>query len=128
MSPVMQPHALFLRPRTRRATKLRYSPKNDTAMAPRSGNAESGGTRGCLYAPLYMAARRTQVYLTSEQRARLDDLMRRERISLARIVRAAVDAYLGTRRPDPATALRATFRVLPDLEVPAREEWGRHHA
>ncbi len=80
-----------------------------------------------LYTVVYMAARRTQVYLTQEQRARLDDLMRRERLSLAHIVREAIDVYLGSRRPDPTTALSAAFGVLPDLEVPARDEWDRHH-
>jgi hypothetical protein len=60
-----------------------------------------------------MAARRTQIYLTAEQRKRLDERRRRERRTLAEIVRQAVDAYLTDRRADPATALNSTFGALP---------------
>ena len=79
--------------------------------------------KNLLYNALYMAARRTQIYLTAEQRKRLDERRRRERRTLAEIVRQAVDAYLTDRSVDPATALNSTFGALPNLEVPSRDEW-----
>jgi hypothetical protein len=78
-----------------------------------------------LYNVLYMAARRTQIYLTAEQRTRLDERRRRERRTLAELVREAVDAYLTDRSVDPATALNSTFGALPKLEAPSRDEWDR---
>jgi hypothetical protein len=78
-----------------------------------------------LYTVLYMAARRTQIYLTAEQRKRLDERRRRERRTLAELVREAVDAYLTDRSVDPSTALNSTFGALPKLEVPSRDEWER---
>jgi hypothetical protein len=78
-----------------------------------------------LYNALYMAARRTQIYLTADQRKRLDERRRRERRTLAELVREAVDAYLADRSVDPATALNSTFGALPKLEVPSRDEWER---
>ena len=78
-----------------------------------------------LYNALYMAARRTQVYLTAEQRRRLDERRRREKRTLAELVREALDIYLADRRPDPKAALESTFGALPRLEVPSRDEWDR---
>ena len=78
-----------------------------------------------LYTVLYMAARRTQIYLTAEQRKRLDERRRRERRTLAELVREAVDAYLAERPVDTAAALNSTFGALPKLEVPSRDEWDR---
>ena len=78
-----------------------------------------------LYNVLYMAARRTQIYLTADQRKRLDERRRRERRTLAELVREAVDAYLTDRSVDPATALNSTFGALPKLELPRRDEWER---
>lgn len=78
-----------------------------------------------LYNALYMAARRTQIYLTAEQRKRLDERRRRERRTLAELVREAVDAYLADRPVDPAAALNSTFGTLPKLELPSRNEWER---
>ena len=72
-----------------------------------------------------MAARRTQIYLTAEQRKRLDEWRRRERRTLAELVREAVDAYLADRPADPAAALNSTYGALPRLEVPSRDEWER---
>jgi hypothetical protein len=72
-----------------------------------------------------MAARRTQIYLTEDQRKRLDERRRRERRTLAELVRQAVDAYLADRSQDPAAALNSTFGALPKLEVPRRDEWER---
>lgn len=71
-----------------------------------------------------MAAQRTQVYLTAQQRSRLDEIARRDRKSLARLIREAVDAYLGREAgPGAREALAATFGATPDLAVPSRDEW-----
>jgi len=72
-----------------------------------------------------MAATRTQIYLTEQQRARLDALGRREGKALAELVRDAVDEYLEHAAPDAEEALGATFGALPALEVPPRDEWDR---
>jgi predicted DNA-binding protein len=77
-----------------------------------------------LYTTLYMASTRTQIYLSDEQRRRLDERGRHEGRSLASLIREAVDAYL-VERPDEATALDATFGSLPNLVVPSRDEWDR---
>lgn len=55
----------------------------------------------------------------------LDDRMRREEKSLAQIVRDALGAYLAAERPDPDSALIATFGSMPALSVPLRDEWER---
>lgn len=78
-----------------------------------------------LYTVLYMAATRTQIYLTTQQRERLDELRRRDGRPLAALVREAIDGYLEDVSPSVDDALRETARALPDLEVPAREEWDR---
>ncbi len=78
-----------------------------------------------LYNALYMAARRTQVYLTQEQRRRLDERRRRERRPLAELIREALDAYLTDRAPDATDALDSTFGTLPRLKVASRDEWDR---
>lgn len=72
-----------------------------------------------------MSAMRTQIYLTREQRDRLDELAMREEKSLAELVREAVDSYLGDPGPSLQEALDATYGAAPDLEVPSREEWDR---
>ena len=72
-----------------------------------------------------MATRRTQIFLTAEQRMHLDERGRRERKTLAELVRQAVDAYLADRSADPASALNETFGALPKIEVPSREKWDR---
>src|ERR1051325_2374993 len=43
-----------------------------------------------VYAVLYMAATRTQIYLTKEQRRALDARMRRDDKSLAQLIREAI--------------------------------------
>lgn len=72
-----------------------------------------------------MGSVRTQIYLTTEQRARLADLARSQKTSLAALIRQAVDQFLAEEGPDPATALDATFATMPELEVPERDEWDR---
>lgn len=50
--------------------------------------------------------------------------MRRERKSLAQVVRDALDAYL-SGDGDFDRVRNDTFGALPDLEVPSRDEWDR---
>lgn len=79
-----------------------------------------------LYDVLYMAATRTQVYLTAEQRQKLDSRRRRERKTLAAVVRDAIDAYVGKEKPaDLRRTLDETFGVAPKLSHPSRDEWGQ---
>lgn len=71
-----------------------------------------------------MAALRTQIYLTAEQRARLDERVVAEGRPLAELIREAVDAYLADQGTlDPAKALAGTFGIAPDFTVPGRGEW-----
>ena len=72
-----------------------------------------------------MASTRTQIYLTDDQRKRLDLRGRRTGAPLARMIREAVDTYLGDDAPDVQAALDETFGTLPELEVPPRSEWDR---
>jgi predicted DNA-binding protein len=67
-------------------------------------------------------SQRTQIYLTDEQRARLDEVAERRSIPMAEVVRRAIDAYL-TVDDD----LDATFGAAPGLaaSVPNRDEWVR---
>ena len=78
-----------------------------------------------LYTALYMASTRTQIYLTDDQRRRLDARGRRSGQPLARMIREAVDAYLADDRPDVEVLLDETFGTLPGLETPGRDEWER---
>ena len=79
-----------------------------------------------LYTVLYMPALRTQVYLTREQRRKLDARGKREGKSLAALVREALDAYLAERKPEDVQAiLDRTFGSMPNLLVPSRDEWDR---
>jgi len=72
---------------------------------------------------MYMAATRTQVYLTADQRERLDRIVRRRGVPLAHLIREALDRYLAESEPGLEEALSSTFGSMPDLEVPSREEW-----
>ncbi len=73
------------------------------------------------------AALRTQIYLTAEQRRRLDQLGQRSGKSMAELIREAVDGYLAESQPDLEQALAATFGAAPALEVPSRDEWDRSY-
>lgn len=68
---------------------------------------------------------RTQIYLSREQRTRLDVVTRREGVSLAEVIRRAVDEYLDRSAADVEEAFDATFGAMPELEVPSRDEWDR---
>ena len=67
---------------------------------------------------------RTQVYLTDEQRRRIDELAESEGVTMAEIIRRAVDGYLDDQA-DPGPALAATFGAAPDFSVPSRDDWDR---
>ena len=71
-----------------------------------------------------MSSMRTQVSLTREQREGVDQLAHREHVTVAKIIRRAVDAHLETERADPSAALSATFGTIP-AETPSRDEWDR---
>ena len=79
-----------------------------------------------LYTARTMASTRTQIYLTAEQRTRLDDLGKREQKSMAELIRTAIDRFLDEEAPDPDEALRQAFGAAPDIEVPPRSEWDRN--
>lgn len=72
-----------------------------------------------------MSATRTQVYLTEEQRQRIDALAEAEGVTMAEIIRRALDSYLEEETPDPGLALTATFGAAPNATVPGRDEWDR---
>jgi ElaB/YqjD/DUF883 family membrane-anchored ribosome-binding protein len=71
-----------------------------------------------------MSSTRTQVYLTEKQRRRIDEVSRAQGVTMAEVIRRAVDAYVSDR-PDPAVTLAATFGAIPDATVPSRDEWAR---
>lgn len=71
-----------------------------------------------------MAATRTQIYLTVEQRRRLDALRAERGETLAALIREAVDSYLeGSSDRNSEEALAETFGAAPGFEVPSRAEW-----
>ena len=65
---------------------------------------------------------RTQIYLSDEQRARIDRVAARRRITMAEVVRRAVDTYV-----DQDDELETTFGAARGIRgaVPARDEWDR---
>ena len=72
-----------------------------------------------VYSMMYMA-RRTQIYLTDEQRARLRERVRAAGVPMSHLIRDAIDAML-TEEDD----LEATFGSAPTIggRVPSRSEW-----
>jgi hypothetical protein len=72
-----------------------------------------------------MSATRTQIYLTQEQRRRVDALAEAEGVTMAEVIRRALDAYLEDENPDPRPALAASFGSIPTLVAPSRDEWDR---
>ena len=69
-----------------------------------------------------MSATRTQIYLTDQQRQQIDEIVAADGITMAEVVRRALDAYLGTRQ-DPAAALATTFGADREAVAPSRDEW-----
>lgn len=72
-----------------------------------------------------MSATRTQIYLTEPQRRRVDEIAEREGVTMAEIVRRALDAYLAEHVADPTPALARTFGAVPDAAAPDRDSWAR---
>jgi len=72
-----------------------------------------------------MSATRTQVYLTPDQRRRIDHVARTEGVTLAEVIRRALDAYLADEPVDVDAALAATFGADPHAHAPNRDEWDR---
>lgn len=77
--------------------------------------------------PLIHYMKRTQIYLDEDQDARLEQRARAAGKSKSHLIRAAIDAFLGTTSKSPRLerALDETSGALPDLEVPGRSEWDR---
>ena len=71
-----------------------------------------------------MSATRTQVYLTEEQRRRIDRVTATEGIPMAEVIRRALDEYLDDE-DDVAATLKSTFGAAPDASAPSREDWQR---
>ena len=72
-----------------------------------------------------MSTTRTQVYFTDEQRRRIDALAEAQGVTMAEIVRRALDLYLEDETPDPGPILEETFGAAPEATVPSRDEWNR---
>ncbi|CAN5680861.1 hypothetical protein BH24ACT4_BH24ACT4_23870 [soil metagenome] len=71
-----------------------------------------------------MSATRTQIYLTQDQRARIDRAASAEGVTMAELIRRAVDLYLD-EEADATDLLVATFGAAPEAEVPSRDGWQR---
>jgi hypothetical protein len=71
---------------------------------------------------MYMAAVRTQIYLTEQQRVRLRDRAHRQGVRMAQIIRDAIDSFLSTEDD-----VEATFGAAPGIaqRAPSRDEWER---
>ena len=65
------------------------------------------------------------MYLTEEQRRGIDEIVRTEGVTLAEVVRRAVNEYLARETPPPEEALRTTFGADPNAAYPSRDEWDR---
>lgn len=64
------------------------------------------------------------MYLTEAQRARIDRVARSKGVTMAEVIRRALDEYLADTA-DPTEALAATFGRDPDARFPSRDEWDR---
>ena len=71
-----------------------------------------------------MSSMRTQVYFTAQQRSRIDRAAAAEGVTMAEVIRRAVDEYV-TDDVDTATALAATFGAEPSAQAPSRKSWRR---
>jgi hypothetical protein len=71
-----------------------------------------------------MSAIRTQIYLTEEQRRRIDAMAAGEGVTMAEVIRRALDAFLAADA-DSDTALSATFGADPEATGPSRDDWER---
>lgn len=71
-----------------------------------------------------MSSTRTQIYFTDDQRRRIDRVAAATGLTMAEVVRRAVDEYLDDEA-DAELALEATFGAAPDAAVPSRDGWQR---
>lgn len=71
-----------------------------------------------------MSSTRTQIYLTDDQRRRIDRIAEAKGLTMAEVVRRAVDDYLDDE-PDAELTLSATFGAAPGAQVPSRNDWQR---
>lgn len=71
-----------------------------------------------------MSSTRTQVYLTEEQRRRIDQMVESEGVPMAEVIRRALDEYL-VDEVEPTAALAATFGAAPSAGAPSRDGWRR---
>jgi predicted DNA-binding protein len=71
-----------------------------------------------------MSATRTQVYLTEEQRSRIDRVAAAEGVTMAEVIRRAVDEYVADE-VDATAVLASTFGADPSAQAPSRDTWRR---
>ena len=64
-----------------------------------------------------ISSTRTQVYVTDEERERIDGVAAIEGVAMVQVIRRAADEYLDGG-PDPEAALAATFGAVPDAGRP----------
>lgn len=63
------------------------------------------------------------MYLTSDQRRRIDEIVEAEGLTLAEVIRRALDVYLAGERIDGPRVLAETFGADPEATCPDRDEW-----
>jgi hypothetical protein len=71
-----------------------------------------------------MSSVRTQIYLTTEQRDQIDRVAASEGVTMAEVVRRALDTYL-VREVDATASLAATFGTDSNAAAPSRDDWQR---
>jgi hypothetical protein len=71
-----------------------------------------------------MSSVRTQIYLTTEQRDQIDRVAASEGVTMAEVVRRALDTYL-VREVDATASLAATFGADANAAAPSRDDWQR---
>lgn len=65
------------------------------------------------------------MYLSAEQRLAVDQAAEAEGVTMAEIIRRALDVYLSEVAPDPQEALQRTFGAAPKAASVDRDEWDR---
>lgn len=65
----------------------------------------------------YVGMKRTQIYLTNEQKTALDDIAKMRSVSMAEVVREAVSEYLQRKTSETCFAvLDETFGAVPEWQ------------
>ena len=62
--------------------------------------------------------------LTDQQRERIDRLAHARGVTMAEVIRTALDQYL-EEDADPSSALASAFGADKAIQVPSRDEWDR---